>query len=72
MELGLVANNTNNSSFKKLATLALLVVMVTGLSSCGRKGGLQTPASTQIDSSDVKSETPASKSDKKFILDGLI
>jgi len=75
MELGPVAHSTNNSTFKKLATLALITLMAVGLSSCGRRGALQAPASAQIDNGNVSSEKPATKSpkpDKKFILDGLI
>lgn len=75
MELGLVADSTNKSTFKKLATVALITLMAAGLSSCGRRGALQAPTSTQIDNGDVSSEKPATKSakpDKKFILDGLI
>lgn len=75
MELGQVANSTNTSMFKKLATLALISVMAIGLSSCGRRGALQAPASAQIDNADNKTAQPTTKSakpDKRFILDGLI
>lgn len=70
-----MVNNTDNSALKKLATITLVVVMAAGLSSCGRRGALQAPASAQIDSADTKSDNSATKStkpDKKFILDGLI
>lgn len=70
-----MANSTNTSMFKKLATLALISVMAIGLSSCGRRGALQAPASAQIDNADNKTALPTTKPakpDKRFILDGLI
>ena len=70
-----MADSTNNSQLKKLASVALITLMAAGLSSCGRRGALQAPASEQIDNGETKSEKPATKSakpDKKFILDGLI
>lgn len=73
MELALVVNNTGNGMFKKITTLALIALMAASLSSCGRRGGLQAPASTQIDTTDTaKAEKPAPKPNKPFILDGLI
>lgn len=67
-----MANRTNNSQFKKLASLALIVALAGSLSACGRKGALEAPASAQIDDAASKSEKTTSKPDKKFILDGLI
>lgn len=66
-----MANRTNNSALKKLASLALIVALAGSLSACGRKGALEAPASSQIDAAS-NSEKTTSKPDKKFILDGLI
>ena len=62
--------------YKNVVILALLAIMVVGLSGCGRRGDLQAPGAQQNQNSPSTAPSdevqPAPKPDRKFILDGLI
>lgn len=57
---------------KKLSLVLLFVALAAGLSSCGRKGALQSPTAAIETESGTEQPTQETKPDREFILDGLI
>ena len=60
---------------KTLIAVASLLVIGMSVSACGRRGTLEAPDAGKVITTDEEGNTvekPAPKSDKPFILDGLI
>ena len=57
---------------KWVISTALLIACASGLSGCGRKGGLEAPSAYQTDGKTTDDAKKSSVDDKSFFLDPLL